>query len=83
LNGARFESTGVVPLDDREFGSTDPFLGVCMPEGVEAPLMFRLNFWGNWKIVLVFDFYSKFRSNDGQFFIEAPLAFLQNFRGGL
>lgn len=41
LNGARF-STGVVPLDCLDCGSTDPFLGVCMPDGVEDPLRLRL-----------------------------------------
>ena len=41
LNGARF-STGVVPLDCLDCGSTDPFLGVCIPDGVEDPLRLRL-----------------------------------------
>lgn len=44
LNGARFWSTGVVPLDDRlsDCGSTEPLRGVCIPDGVDAPLKFRL-----------------------------------------
>lgn len=45
--GSRF-SVGVVPRDVRrcmvelKVGSAELFRGVCMPEGVELPLMFRL-----------------------------------------
>jgi len=35
-------SSGVVPRDDRDCGSTLPFLGVCIPDGVLDPLRFRL-----------------------------------------
>jgi hypothetical protein len=41
LNGSRL-SKGVVPLDDRDCGSTLPLRGVCMPDGVLVPLRFRL-----------------------------------------
>jgi len=37
-------SNGVVPRDERlsYCGSTLPFLGVCIPDGVDDPLKFRL-----------------------------------------
>lgn len=41
LNGSRL-SNGVVPRDERDCGSTLPFRGVCMPDGVLDPLRFRL-----------------------------------------
>lgn len=45
-NGSRF-SVGVVPREVRlivelNVGSAELFRGVCIPEGVELPLMFRL-----------------------------------------
>lgn len=42
-NGSRL-SSGVVPRDERRSycGSTLPFRGVCIPDGVDDPLKFRL-----------------------------------------